>query len=139
MSGKKKQTAQQAAFKFFIQYASYSYNSKTETPAQGRAKCARELARAERDARAYGFSFHWSIDWSIGSHKKFYGDDSAYAEAEPVTCEQCLCCDMDDSILASVGCVDNADSSFRRVVEAKLALEALAIYHDRQTAVKGGK
>ncbi len=36
----KKQTAQQAAFRFFLANAGYSYNPQTETPAQGKAKTA---------------------------------------------------------------------------------------------------
>ena len=35
---------------FFFTHAGYSYDPKTETPEQGRAKCAQRLAEAEEEA-----------------------------------------------------------------------------------------
>jgi hypothetical protein len=125
----KKQTAQQAAFRFFLANAGYSYNPQTETPAQGKAKTARKLAKAERDARAYGYTFEWSDDWSIGNHKEAYGADSVYAEREPDSCEQCICRDEKGNVIASLGCIDDANNEYRRVIEAELACEALASFY----------
>lgn len=38
----------QSAVAFFLEHAGWSYNPATETPEQGRLRCARSLAKAER-------------------------------------------------------------------------------------------
>lgn len=119
-----KRTPKQAAFDFFYANAGFSYDPKTETPHKGRARCARELAKAERDAVALGYTFQWRDDWSVGDHFKEYGE--AYNDGEPSTCETCICLDPDGQIVESLGCIDDATSDYRRVVEAELASEALA-------------
>ena len=113
MTSQKKQTAHQAAFKFFLKHGGSVHVPGGETLAQGKARCARAMAKAERDARAYGFTFEWSDDRSIESH---------------YTCESCMCCDSDGNVLASIGCVDDADANYRRVIEAELACEAIAAW-----------
>lgn len=120
---KRKQSPKQAAFLFFLRNAGFSYDPKTETARAGRARCARELARAERDVRALGYTFGWSDDWEVGNHYGFYGE--AYANGEPETCETCICRNADGEIVASLGCIDDADREYRRMIEAELALEAL--------------
>jgi len=119
-----KETAKQAAFNFFLKHAAYSYNPATETKSQGRARTARRLAKAEADAKGLGFTFEWTDDWSCGSHIEEYGEES-YPE-EPTTCETCICKSFHGEVLASLSCIDDADAAYRRVVEAELALEALA-------------
>ena len=89
-----------------------------------RASCARKLAKAERDARALGYTFDWEDDWSLGcTHEKYYGE--AYANGEPATCESCIMRDPAGAVVQSLGCIDDATREYRRVVEAELALEQL--------------
>lgn len=110
---------------FFFTHAGYSYDAKIETRKQGRMRCAVDLASAERFAQTRDWEFEWESDWSIGSHQKFYGKDSAYEDSEPGTCESCVLRDSDGNALESLGCIDDADSNYRRVIEAELASEAM--------------
>ena len=118
-----KQTPKQAAYYFFLKHAGYSYDPKTQTPKQGRSACVRKLAKAERDARALGYTFSWQDDWQVGNHFEEYGE--AYADGGPDTCESCVMYDEAGNVLQSLGCIDNADRNYRRVIEAELALEQL--------------
>ncbi len=111
----KQKTPKQQAYLFFLRNAGYSYDPKTETKQAGRSRCARQLAKAERDAAALGFTFEWQEDDIFASH----GHDE-----HPNTCEVCFCLDG-DKVLASLGCIDDATREYRRVIEAELALEAL--------------
>lgn len=122
----RKQSPKQLAYLFFLKHAGYSYDPKVETPKAGRSRCARELAKAERDAKALGYTFHWDDDWYIGNHRDYYGEDSAYADHEPKTCESCVCRNEAGEVVASLSCIDDATREYRRVMEAELALEALA-------------
>jgi hypothetical protein len=116
----------QSAVRFFYSNAGYSWDSKTETRNQGRWRTARELARAEKYASDHNWQFDWEDDWSIGSHKDYFGKGSAYEDSEPRTCESCALISEDgNSVLASLGCIDDASDSYRRVIEAELAVEAL--------------
>ncbi len=117
------QTPKQAAYLFFLKHAGYSYDPKTETKQAGRSRCARQLAKAERDARALGFTFQW--DDLPMNHFAEYGE--AYANGEPELCESCLCFNADNQLVASLGRIDGATREHRRVVEAELAMEALAV------------
>jgi hypothetical protein len=108
---------------FFFDNAGYSYHTATEKPEQGRARCARELARAEVYAGEQGWEFTWEDDWMCGSHVREFGRESY--EHEPSTCESCVLRDAEGNVLASLGCIDDADSNYRRVIEAELASEAL--------------
>lgn len=120
----RKQTPKQAAYLFFLKHAGYSYDPKTETPQAGRSRCARQLAKAERDARALGYTFEWDDDPD--------GRDDSDEDVE--TCESCVCLDgevgadedRNSHILAVLGGICDATREYRRVVEAELALEALA-------------
>ncbi|MDE2097386.1 MAG: hypothetical protein KGL39_09095 [Patescibacteria group bacterium] len=47
---------QSSAEAFFLEHAGYSYDPAVETKEQGRKRCARDLARAERYGRAQGWS-----------------------------------------------------------------------------------
>jgi hypothetical protein len=115
-----------SAVRFFYSNAGYSYDPKIETRNQGRWRCAREMARAEKYGREHNWQFDWEDDWSIGSHKDYYGEDSAYSDKEPSTCESCTLVSEDgNSVLASLGCIDDASDAYRRVIEAELAVEAL--------------
>lgn len=115
-------TAKQSAYQFFFRNAGYSYNPKTQTKQQGRAACARKLAKAERDARALGYTFAWEDDWSIGDHQKEF---DCYVDSGPDTCETCMMLDDAGNVVQSLGCIDDATREYRRVIEAELALEQL--------------
>lgn len=111
------------AVSFFYKYAGWSYAPGKESPRAGRLRGAKLLAQAEAWARSENLVTEWSDDWDIGDHHAFYGD--AYAENEPTTCEQVRLIDPDGVTLASLGCVDDADNTYRRVVGAELALEVM--------------
>jgi hypothetical protein len=49
---------------FFYKHAGYGYNPATETPEEGRLRCATELAEAESVAKARGWQVVWSDDFS---------------------------------------------------------------------------
>lgn len=112
--------ADPAAVAFFHDHAGWSYNPATETPEEGRQRCAERLAAAEAWAKAAGVSFGWEDDWDVGSHVEEY---DAY-DQEPSTCEICTV-QMQGDVVAALGCIDDADANYRRVVEAELAYEAM--------------
>lgn len=97
---------------FFYEHAPFTDN---------REQNAIALATAEWWAVETGVTFTWSDDWEVGSHREFYGPDSAYADSEPDTCEQ-VTARLGD-LSASLDCVDDADDDYRRVVQAELAAE----------------
>lgn len=104
---------------FFYEYAGWGYDPRTETPEEGRRRSAAELARAERWAREYGVTFVWSDDWD--------GDHSYLEYGQSVeTCEFVLALDLDNEVLTSLGCVDDATDDYRRVVQAELAQEIMS-------------
>lgn len=117
---------------FFFNHAGYSYDAKIETRKQGRTRCAVDLTRAERYAQENEWEFEWESDWSVGSHKDFFGKGSAYEDSEPSTCESCLLRDSDGKVLETLSCIDDADSNYRRVIEAELASEAMHRQIDEQ-------
>ncbi len=119
----KHQTAKQAAYLFFLKHGACSYTPGKETKRQGYARQARQLAKAERDARALGYAFEWSDDRSIGSHVWEFGEKSS--SEEPTTCERCVMRDSAGKVAQSLGCIDDASREYRRVIEAELALEEL--------------
>jgi hypothetical protein len=113
----------QSAVRFFYSNAGFYHDPKVETRNQGRWRCAREMARAERESYVRGWHVGWSEDWTCGSHIKEFGAD-CYPK-EPATCESAILVDADDNVLASLGCIDDASDAYRRVIEAELAVEAL--------------
>lgn len=115
-------TAKEAAYRFFYANAGWGYDPKTQTPQQGRAAGARRLAKAERDARALGYTFEWEYDWSVDHEKEF---PDCYSESGPETCEGCIMRDKGGKVVQSLWCIDDASKEYRRVVEAELALDEL--------------
>lgn len=111
---------------FFYNHAGWSYyKSGGEAPEDGHWRSARMLAAAEAWGKEVGLEFTWYDDWSLGmSHRQFYGEGGAYEEGEPTSCEVCIA-ELDGELLASLGCIDDADADYRRVIEAELADEAL--------------
>ena len=117
-------TLKQQAIRFFHKHAGYSYDPKTETPLQGRKRCARELAQTEREASQRGFYYLWSIDEAVDSSE--FDDDP-----NPWQLWQCAMFNEDGRIVNSLHGIDfGRDGSpygdpYRRVVEAELAEEGL--------------
>lgn len=109
-------------FQFFLQFAGWSYDPKTETKLQGRQRSAQLLANAERSASDAGCSFAWEID-QYGSPRDWNPDVEHYPVWE---------CIMRDGAGEIVGALCGIDfgpdcspwgDTYRRVVEAELAAE----------------
>jgi len=111
--------------KFFWDQAGYSWTPGKETQEAGRHRCSLELAEAEANARRLGYSFDWDVDDARGSLE--------WTKARPAWATWgCRCFDSDGKVVASLGAVDFGrdgepwGNPYRRVVEAELAVEALA-------------
>ena len=106
------------AVQFFYDHAGYSYKTDgSETRDEGHKRCAVELARAEAFVKnETEWSFTWEDDWA---------GDHSYRKDSPRTCECCVLRDEQGKVLASLGCIDDADRNHGRVVEAELAEEAI--------------
>src|ERR1700727_2054642 len=74
------QSPKQAAYLFFLKHAGYSV-AQGETQQQGRSRSARELAKAERDAAALGYSFEWEDERSI-NYEDALGQHDYWCDAE---------------------------------------------------------
>jgi hypothetical protein len=98
--------------RFFYEHAGYSFDPKTETAEDGRARAARQLAAAETWAERVGVEYRWEDDWGIGSHR------------EPETCEAVVAY-LSGRAVGSLGCIDDADANYRRLIEAEIASEAM--------------
>lgn len=110
--------------RFFYVNAGWSYGPG-ETPDEGRRRCAAALATAERKGRAAGLSFSWEIDPDSTS--------ADWSDERPAWAQyQCTAYDADGGAVAYLGGIDFGrdgsphSDSYRRVVEAELAAEALA-------------
>lgn len=112
------------ALRFHWEHGGFSYDPATETADQGRARCALEAARAEAWAREQGIEFRWEDDWAVTDHAHEFCED-AYPDGNPETCEVCTAY-LGDTMLAALGCIDDASDEYRRVIEAGLAAEARA-------------
>lgn len=95
------------AVAFFYKYAGWSYDPKKETKAQGRRRCAVELAKAEHEASQRGWTYEWEHDES----------EYQMGDAETEMPSEVLCCVLRDQ--------HDPDRNYGRVVEAELAYEAL--------------
>lgn len=95
-----------AAFRFFFANAGYILGR--------RAVCAHQLLKAEQWAKENDVTFTWSYDY-----------DSEENGAEVCTAEKdCPLCG-EPQVVASLCDIQGADTDYRRVVEAELALEAV--------------
>ncbi len=127
-------------YQFFLKHAGYSYDPKTESPMQGRIKTARALAAAERKARDNELWFKWEIDPDCTSADWIADNEDGGRNNDPWQTWICFACSPNESpgrlsnlstVLASLGGIDFGregepwGNSYRRVVEAELALEAL--------------
>lgn len=108
-------------FAFFFRHAAFSYGAN-ETPLQGRRRCAKSLADAEKRALADGCSFEWTEDEQ---------DSSMWSDEQPSYAQfVCTAYDGDGEKFASLSGVDfgrngtpHDGNPYRRVVEAELACE----------------
>jgi hypothetical protein len=113
------------AVAFFYEHAGYSYDPKVETKEQGRQRCAEQLAYAESTARELGLSFEWDVS-DINS--------SEFSDKRPSwDLYDCVCRDREGKVVTSLGGCDFGEDAdgpyghYRRVVEAELAAEAIAL------------
>ena len=107
------------AFRFFLNNAGYV------TP-PGRVACAAALAKAERKAHDLGIQFVWVADHDadLGDHE-YWCDAAKHRQPCSHNAEGCMVM-INGSDVASLWGIIDADSNYRRVVEAELAAEVLA-------------
>lgn len=113
-----------SAEEFFYANAGWSYDPAKETPEQGMRRCAQALAQAEQWAKDNDLEYRWEDDWDTLWRVQEY---DVYDEG-PLTCEACLLSDPNGTVLASLGCINDATPEYRRVIQAELALEAMGSY-----------
>lgn len=104
--------------KFYYENAGYSYDPATQTPDEGRMETARNMASALCLTLGDGGVFRWEDDWAVDHGREF----DCYVDGGPETCEWAGLY-IDGKLVASLGCVDDADDGYRRVIEGELALE----------------
>jgi hypothetical protein len=103
------------AEEFFYAHAGWGYLPGSETPERGRRRGAEALAEAEGWAADVEVEYSWSDDFRV-DHVAEY---DCYDE-EPATCETCT---AELGMLSeSLGCIDDADDNYRRVIMAELAI-----------------
>jgi hypothetical protein len=116
-------TSAPEAVAFFHEHAGFSWNPTTgETPEQGQQRTAERLAEAEAWAEASGYTVEWADDWAVDHVREF---DCYEGTDGPSTCEVARLVDSSGDVVQSVGCVDDATDSYRRVIAAELALEIM--------------
>ena len=118
-------TAKQQAYLFFLKNGASSYNPSIETKRQGYARMARLLAKAERDARALGYTFDWEYDSDGCIGCDCDSPDCACSTGESHECLVCLMRDSHGICCQSLASICEPSREYRRVVEAELALEEL--------------
>jgi hypothetical protein len=115
----------QAAYLFFLKHAGFSYDPKIETARQGRSRCARQLAKAERDARALGMHYNWRNDPDGCSGCDCDSPDCDCSQGNDHETLGCVLYSAEGKHLESLWGICNPSWEYRRVVEAELASEAL--------------
>lgn len=106
---------------FFYEHAGFGYDPKTQTPEQGKRQCAEALADAETLATAHGYTFEWFVDPEITA--------ADWSDTEDHATWCCIIRNDDGDVVGSLGGIDFGPGgepwgdSYRRVVEAELALE----------------
>lgn len=131
--------AHDSAAAFFYRCAGFAWDPATETEENGRRRCARELADAERVyRRACGradVACEWSgdadawADYRADARRGGRRTDDSGNETAPQTIECAAIVRRDDAgnvhILASLGAIEDADDDARRVIRAELARECI--------------
>jgi len=116
------------SYQFFLKHAGYSHNPATETHMQGRIRCARQLAAAERWARDAGYSFSWDIDDYLSSEWIADNEDGG-RNRSPWQTWCCIAHDANGKVQSILGGIDFGrdgkpwSDPYKRVVEAELASE----------------
>ena len=104
--------------RFFYDHAGFSYDPKTETRAQGKRRCAESLARAEDWREQEEADGTLTIEW-LADDLPWDGDGD-YVPNEVLGCVITI----GDETVSLWGIAD-PDASYRRVIEAELANEAM--------------
>ena len=104
-------TKLERAFHFFFENAGYIVGQ--------RAACALSLARAEQYAEDNDWKAVW--EWDDDADLSWMSDDERQQEHEVLGC---VLKDAAGNVLASLWGIVDADSNYRRVIEAELAAEA---------------
>lgn len=124
--------------RWFFKHAGYSYDPKTETPNQGRWRCARKAVRCEREYYARDWTFTMEPDechdWSDTPDGADEGccdwcNEPLNARGECSTTHEvygAVLRDESGAVLASVWGVVDPDAAYERVLRAELVSEALA-------------
>jgi hypothetical protein len=115
-----KQRKGESAFAFFLANAGYGYDQKKETAEQGKRRCARALARAERWLAAQpGHEIEWQ--------EEDYPDQSSIEHNGPVWCVFVRLANKESASLFGIDFGEHGDPSndYARVVVAELALELM--------------
>lgn len=124
--------------RWFFKHAGYSYDPKTETPTQGRWRCAREAVKAEKEFHARGWTFALEPDECHDWSDTPDGADAGCCDwcNEPLNARgECrnehyvygaVLRDESGAVLASIWGVVDPDTAYERVLRAELASEALA-------------
>jgi hypothetical protein len=114
---------------FFREHAGYSHGPN-ESAAQGRARCAAQLAAAESRAEKLGYAFEWEPDSDI--------DSSDFSDERPAWgLWVCDCRDENRNLVSSLCGIDFGrdgepwGDTYARVVQAELAMEALSTTRHR--------
>ena len=111
---------------FFYDHAGWNHAPHTETPEQGRTRCAVELAAAEAWASESGIAFEWGPDDT--TNREFTDDGPEYH------LWACVAMERTDTGMHCVGSLSGIDlgpdshpcrDNYARVVEAELALNAM--------------
>ena len=120
--------------RFFWLHAGYNHDPKTETRAQGRRRCAAELARAEVFAESAGWTFEWVGDDGVTAdelnHDEWCRPDCGIEHSA----WGCVC-KTDRHVLASLWGIIDPSPDYCRVVQAELAGEAEADIEESLTNV----
>ena len=129
-------------YHFFLKNAGYSYG-KDETKQQDRISGARALAKVEREATRGGFTYAWSIDQFTTSADWIDDNKEGGRNCDPWQTWQCVMLNSDGRIVNSLHGIDFGrdrspwGDSYRRVVEAELALEGITNkpqgFYDKQS------
>lgn len=109
---------------FFYENAGFSYDPKTESPEEGRRRCAVEMSYEEQRARNLGYSFSWEPDDL---------DSSEFSDDQPAwKLWVCTMYGPSGAVCNSLSGVDFGrdgipyGNPYRRVVEAELAVEEMS-------------
>jgi hypothetical protein len=100
--------------------------SQGETKAQARRRCAEEMAQAEAYAQDHQWIWEWNIDDSGCIGCMCTSPNCPCSTGESHETLYCVLYDEHGEHLASLSGICGATKSYRRVIEAELAQEAMA-------------